>query len=220
VAPGAPRTYDPDKTSNYELGLKADAFDHLVSFDASVYYIDWRNIQLGVFNGQGYTANASRAKSQGVEFSVQARPVTGMKVGAWVSWDEAELTEGFPSISNVIGNPGDRLPLTPHFSSNFSIDQQFPLGGRVTGFVGATLTYIGDRVGVFTVSPTVPRITLPSFARGDLRAGATYDTWTASFFANNVADRRGELSGPDIFNPAAFQYIQPRTVGLSLVKTF
>src|SRR6185312_9647776 len=33
---GVPPQYAPDKTYNYELGVKADQWDHKISFDASV----------------------------------------------------------------------------------------------------------------------------------------------------------------------------------------
>ncbi len=40
VAQGVPSQYDPDKTENYEIGVKGNFLDRLLSFDASVYYID------------------------------------------------------------------------------------------------------------------------------------------------------------------------------------
>ncbi len=80
-------TYAPDTTENYEIGAKADALDHLLSFDVSVYYIDWKKIQVQVLDPATDTAlyiNGNRAKSQGVEFSLESRPLQGLKVAAWV----------------------------------------------------------------------------------------------------------------------------------------
>jgi iron complex outermembrane recepter protein len=60
-----PCQYAPDKTRNYELGLKAQTQEHRLSFDASVYYIDWRNIQLQVAQADTeftYFTNASKAR--------------------------------------------------------------------------------------------------------------------------------------------------------------
>lgn len=225
-----PRSYRPDKTQNYEVGVKADVLDHTLSVDASLYYIDWRDIQLALVapgRTAGFMDNGGRAKSQGVELSVEARPLTGLTIAAWAAWNEAALTDNFPLTSTVRGFDGDRLPFSSPWSGNISIDQAFPLSSSVTGFVGAAVSYVGDRLGVFTGPkqssplPSNPRQDLPAYTKVDLRAGAKYGSWTVDLFVNNVADKRGVLSGGlgNLF-PTAFSYIQPRTAGLSLTKTF
>src|SRR6202043_303066 len=65
---GLPIAYQPDQTRNYELGVKGDVLEHTLSFEASLYYISWKDIQNTVTdpsNGFGFTSNGSRAKSQG-----------------------------------------------------------------------------------------------------------------------------------------------------------
>jgi iron complex outermembrane receptor protein len=222
-AAGVPIQYQPDKTQNYEIGIKGDFIDHRLSIDASLYRINWKNIQFfEIANGFGFTTNGSAAKSQGIELSVQARPVTGLTIGGWVAWDDAVLTQAFPTGSTAYGVAGDRLPYSSRFSGNLSVDQEFPLWREVTGFVGSSVSYVGDRVGEFSGAPPPPgRQDLPAYARTDVRAGAKYDSWTINLFVNNVADQRGLLSGGINTSPAfAFIYIQPRTAGLSVAKTF
>jgi len=47
------------------------------------------------------------------------------------------------------------------------------------------------------------------------------DSWTINAYVNNAADRRGLYGGGLGYDPPyAFLYITPRTVGVSLVKTF
>jgi iron complex outermembrane receptor protein len=222
-----PSEYAPDKTENYELGIKGDFIDHRLSIDASVYYIDWKDIQLSLLNPAtylGYDANAGSAKSQGVELSIQSRPLTGLTIAGWVVWNDAKLTEAFPASSSAAGGAfgadGDRLPYSSRFSGNLSVDQQFPLSNNVTGFVGGSVSYIGDRQGVF-VGAGDPRQTFPGYAKTDLRTGAKYNSWTFNLSVNNLADKRGVLGGGlGTVPPFAFNYIQPRTVGLSVVKLF
>jgi outer membrane receptor protein involved in Fe transport len=222
ISPGTPPQYSPDTTKNYEIGVKNELLDHTLSIDASLYYIDWNNIQLSLVNpqnGLGYNGNGSRAKSEGLELSVESKPLIGLTVGAWVAWGEAKLTQAFPSTSTAYGAVGDRLPYSSRFSGNVSLRQDFPLTNRVTGFVGGSVSYVGDREGEFTSSAT--RQDLPSFTRTDLQAGVKYASWTANLFVNNVADRRGLLAGGlGSYPPFAFSYIQPRIAGLSVVKTF
>ena len=226
IALGLPKNYQADKTQNYEIGVKGDALRQLLTFDASVYYIDWQDIQLRLtdpVSGETYFANGSRAKSQGVELSVEARPVTGMTLGAWVTWNDAELTDNFPAASTAAGGAygvsGDRLPYGSRFSGNVSFDQQFVLPGSVAAFVGGVVSYVGEREGTFTSTPQ--RQTFPAYAKGDLHAGARYNNWTLNAFVSNVTDRRGLLGGGlGTYNSAAFTLIQPRTVGLTLTENF
>src|SRR5689334_8444913 len=42
---GVPPSSQPDKTANYDLGLKGSFLDSRLSLDVSAYYIDWKNIQ-------------------------------------------------------------------------------------------------------------------------------------------------------------------------------
>ncbi len=217
-AAGAPLSYGPDKTWNYELGVKADFLDHTLSVDGSVYYIDWKHIQvtLNDYLGFSYVGNGGAAKSQGVELAVQAKPLKGLTVAGWVDFAEAELTDGVPSIN---GNEGDALPNAPRFSSNFSLNQEFPLWQSATGFVGGTVSYVGSRQDAFNTLG--PRVSLPAYARTNLLAGAKFDDWTVNLYCNNLADKRGILSsGTANGVPLNYFLIQPRTVGVTLARAF
>lgn len=220
---GLPLEFKPDKVQSYELGLKGDLAEHLFSYDASLYYIGWRDIQLFFVDpnsGFGFVSNGGRARSQGAEISVETQPLRGLDVSAWVAFNDAKLTEPFPSGSQLTGSRGDRLPFGSRFSSSLSIKQEFPLVGDVSGSVGATVTYVGDRVGNFTASQV--RQNYPAYARTDLNAGIKYTDWSAIVYVNNVTDRRGVLYGGlgTLPNTAAFEVIAPRTIGFNVMKKF
>jgi outer membrane receptor protein involved in Fe transport len=213
-----PRAYKSDKTQNYEIGLKGDFFDRHLTVDTSVYYIDWKDIQIQRTDVLTFNTNGSRAKSEGVELSVTARPMQGFSVAGWVAYDDAVLTEAFPP-GPAYGVSGDRLPNTSKWSGNLSLEQDFPLGADATGYLAGVVSYVGDRKSVFT--GTASRQDLPAYAKTDLRAGVSWNSWTANVYANNVTDRRGLLNGGIGFNPSfAYVYIPPRTVGVNLVKKF
>jgi outer membrane receptor protein involved in Fe transport len=217
---GLPSQYNPDKTQSYEIGVKGAVLDHSLSFDTSLYYIDWKEIQLNlVQKGLAYDANGGAAKSEGVEISAESNPLTGLAVSAWLTWDDAVLTQAFPSTSIVYGVTGDRLPNSTRFSGNLSLRQDFRLTGRLTGFAVAAVSYVGDRVGTFKA--TSRRQIFPAYTQANLRAGMMYDFWTADLFVTNVADSRGVLAGGLDTVPAnSFVYTQPRTVGLAISRTF
>jgi len=52
-----------------------------------------------------------------------------------------------------------------------------------------------------------------------------YATWTITAFVNNVTDKRGVLAGSTDYqyqlpDPNTYSFIQPRTVGLNVAKSF
>jgi outer membrane receptor protein involved in Fe transport len=221
-----PCEFQPDKTENYDLGIKGDFFNHLISLDGSVYYINWKDIQVGESSGvSDYYANGSRAKSQGVELALESRPITGSNVQAWVAWNDAILTDAFPAASTVYGVAGDRLPFSAKFSGNVSVQQTFSLSNRVSVFISAAEAYVGQRVGGFPTSGGITssliRQSFPAYAQTDLRTGVILDSLSLNLSATNITNRLGELSGGlGGINPYAFQFTQPRTIGLSVIKTF
>lgn len=216
-------TFAADKTKNYELGVKGSAWSRMLSYDLSVYRINWDSIQLPVTDlttGVGYTTNAGSARSQGVEISTEFRPLRGLSLSAWATWDQPVLTQTMPIESGLYGLPGSTLPYAAHFSSNFSIQQDFPLAERWNGFVGGKVTYMGEREGNFQY--TAARSEFPAYAEIDLRAGVKYDTWKVGFTVDNAANRRGVIGGglDAYFPPYPLLYIRPRTYGLTVTKDF
>lgn len=218
---GFPCDFNPDETTNYELGVKGSLLDQRLSFDASVYYIDWKDMQLGVNNCcAGYNTNAGGAKSEGVELAAEAHLFDGLRISGWVAYNNAELTSDFPAAAQAYGQSGDRLPFSSRFSGNLAIDDEFPISATLGGFVGGSVSYVGERKNDFSFSPAIARLLLPSYTKVDLHAGVRYDAWKVSLFASNLTDERGiiGLSGADPLTRA--NYVQPRTIGLSASREF
>jgi outer membrane receptor protein involved in Fe transport len=217
----APPVFQPDKTKNYELGLKGNFLDARLSLDASVYYIDWTGLQVVLTTPPPatftYVDNAGGAKSEGAELSVQARLAQGLEIAGWITFNEAVLTKVPSNIAEPLAI-GERMPYASRFSGKAEIKQSFSLGTNVAGEIGAAVSYVGDRLDAFNAGS---RQYLPPYAKTDLHADATYRTWTINLYANNVTDRRGVISGGlgNVY-PYGFWIIQPRTVGVSFIKTF
>jgi outer membrane receptor protein involved in Fe transport len=220
--PDVPPEFGPDKTKNYEVGVKGDGLQHSFSYDASIYYIDWDGLQINVLNAGTpftFTSNAGRAKSQGVELSTQANPLRGLILSAWVSWDEAVLTKDIPPSPSLYGKSGDRLPYSSRFSGYLSLDQDISLTDGITARIGGAVRYFSNAIGAFTDSST--RAEYPAYARSDVHAGLTYESWNMNLYCNNVTDRRAIVGGgPGVYPPFAYRVIQPRTIGLTLVRQF
>jgi len=223
VVPGVPSQFQPDKTENYELGLKGDFVNHKLSVDADIYYVDWKNIQLALQSPPpadvGYMANGGAAKSEGAELEVNAKPLGGLTIVGWGVYDDAALTQNFPADSTAFGVSGDRLPATSRFSGNLSLEDQFRISDTVTGFVGGNVSYVGDRKGAFTGSPL--RQDFPAYTKTDFHADLGYKSWTVSSYVDNVADTCGLLNGGiGYVSPNGYVITMPRTFGVSLSKKF
>jgi iron complex outermembrane receptor protein len=221
-----PCEYDPDRTISYEAGLKGSILGRALSFDASVYRIDWKDIQVLVLDpavsASIFTDNGNSAKSEGIELSVESRPWPGGTVFGWISYGDAVLTEAFPPPAARLsyGVSGTRLPFSSRESGSLSIQQELPFVGR-KAFVAATVSYVGDRFSAFAASATAPRERFPAYAKIDLSTGFRTDSWTVNAYLNNVGDKRGVLfGGLGTFDATGFNLIQPRTLGLSVTRTF
>jgi len=224
VSPGVPSEFRPDQTKDYEVGTKGFFFGHVLSVDASVYYINWQNIQLAEYNGSvGFTANGAGAKSQGVELALELKPFTGLKIAGWVAYDKAVLTQSFPPLAvaaGASGSPGDRLPWSSPYSGYLAADQEFPVTGSVTGSLGASASYHGVRyAGVGPApAPGNPSI-LPAYVETDLRAGLKYGAWTGRLYVNNLTNRQ-VLLNLQSYSPPAYSELRPRLIGLSIARKF
>lgn len=218
-----PCHFDPDRTRDSEIGFKGDVLDHRLDFDASVFYIDWKHIQFATSppcNCATVYVNAGSAKSEGVELSLQGRPASGLTLSGWVDFTNAVLTSALPPGSTVVGSSGDRLPFDSRFSGSLSAEQDVPISSRTMLFFGGQVSYVGGRLGIFEYLPQ--RTNYPSYAETSLRAGVLVNGWRLALFANNVTDRRGALGGylPVPYGGTGYTYIQPRTLGISVARTF
>jgi outer membrane receptor protein involved in Fe transport len=241
LAPEAPdelRSYDADTLTSYEVGLKSDIGRRL-SLDVSAYHLKWKDIQLFAFiNNYGLNANGTGAEINGIEASLQFRPVMGLSFGLNGSVIDAELTGDTDPF--VGGFEGDKLPYVPKTSFSASGDYEWALSGEATAFVGGTLAYVGKQRGNFEggevvgVDPDTGEFIfaftdqqhIPDYATVDLRAGAQFGAFTLEAFVRNLTNSRGvtsvndftdEVTGASVLRAS---FIQPRTIGVTLGAEF
>ena len=94
--PGAPGAYSSDSLWSYELGSKNAFFDHTLQINASIFYIDWNNIQQNVYLpscGEQFTANLGKAKSEGGDIEVLYRPIAALTFDLTAAYTDARLTK-------------------------------------------------------------------------------------------------------------------------------
>jgi outer membrane receptor protein involved in Fe transport len=214
-----PRSYGPDSTVNYEVGLRTGFFNNSVTADVDLFRIDWTKVQIvSLVNGYTVTGNAGTARSQGVEWSLGWRPIDGLKlkfVGAYV---DAQLTQDARQLG---GTAGDALPYAPNWTTSLDGEYDWPVGNAMA-FVGGTYSFIGKRYTDFGTLPYMENhVSLPTYGTLSLRSGVEMRHWRVQLFVTNLTDERGITSyvsagGGDNAITGYAGVIQPRTIGLLL----
>jgi outer membrane receptor protein involved in Fe transport len=226
-----PSSFGPDKVTNYEVGLKGILADRTVSFDVALFDIEWKNIQLQDTDAATeftYTTNGGKARSRGLETEIGWRPYKGLNIEANATFLNAVLAEdltGLASADTLTGRSGDRLPASARFTSNLSIQQDFPIASSLTGFVGGNWSFVGSRESAFmsSAADSTPRFTLPSYSLVDVQTGITYGSgWRASLFLRNALNKLGVITADNRNGTSvtSVNYLQPRTVGMNVSKEF
>jgi outer membrane receptor protein involved in Fe transport len=215
---GLPATYKPDKTDNYELGLKSSFLGGRGYFEIAAYDIEWKNVQILTQGAGGTTGtvNANRAYSRGVEASLSLKPVHGLTLAGSLAYNHARFRDAAAGIAAA----GDTLPNTPEWSGSVSADYAFPLSATLEGFVGGQLRFSGERLSAPNSAAVFPSYKLPSYTLGDLRAGVRYGKYELSVFARNIGDERAQIGA--LFQQGSTYTIlqRPRTFGASLSAQF
>jgi outer membrane receptor protein involved in Fe transport len=224
-----PRTFGSDTLTSYEVGLKAD-FGRRSSFDIAAYHLNWKDIQLfTIVDNFGVNVNGGKAVSNGIEGSLNFRPITGLTLGLNGAWTDAHLTEDTPPVAG--GEDGDKLPYVPKLSFSMNADYDWHLSQSTSAFVGATFAYTGDQRDNFNFFGVPPQRHVSDYAIVDLRGGVEFDRFTIEAYVKNLTNARAvtslntvddALTGANMvpFGGIYAALTRPRTFGLSLSAGF
>ncbi|SDZ91573.1 TonB-dependent receptor [Microbulbifer marinus] len=235
--------YDSDLATNWEVGLKGNAFDSRLNYTAALFYIDWEDMQffsLASASGVPVVLNADQARTQGLELEATYYVTDNLITRFGLAYTDAEVTKDtvLPQIEIY---KGDRLPGVPETSLNLgleyhqSLDNGFEIDHRLNAaYTGAVQTDFNPAAPNYTESGSSTIV--------DFASAVTIDeNWQLTLFVDNVFDERALGNGrsanswnnaPYFANntpPLAYQqngYYQfanvnrPRTGGIGLKYTF
>lgn len=220
-------TYDPDHLIDYETGVKGSWLNRRLSFEADLFYIDWRKIQLNEsVSGLSYIANGGKARSRGFEASLSYLPLPGLMLVVGAAHTDAALSQDAPGVG---GRDGDPLAAVPKWTASLDASYEWRLSPVWSAFVGGSLRYVGNRLSDFAVEADTllpaERYSLGSYTVSDVRSGFARDAWRATLYVKNVGDERGILLiAPETpfanASPYVASIIQPRTFGVDLSMQF
>lgn len=138
-------TFDPEKVTAYEMGLKSEWMNGTLRVNASLFYNDYKDMQLGQrIAGSAITANAD-AKTSGAEVELLFAPsrswlldanlsLLNTKIGDFLTVDASNpgqrLTSKTPEVAvNLAGN---KLPSAPE--TKIKLGAQYTAGLLDTGW--------------------------------------------------------------------------------------
>ncbi len=195
-------SYEPDTTTNYELGFKSTWFNNKFHFNAAIFNVEWEDAQVsGATTENGnlpYTANAGSANSHGLEVSSRALLSDSLTAFASYSYAKAELTSdviGFftklpstnPAYNEYSALDGDRLPAAPEhqfsFGLNYSqeifddkmLDIVYGITAQSDIYTSAGLKAEGEA--------------LPGYALSNISATVSEDEWSVTLYVDNLFDK-------------------------------
>ncbi|MEL7448366.1 MAG: TonB-dependent receptor [Pseudomonadota bacterium] len=133
--------FDEETLWNYEAGIKSEWFDRRLQVNASVFRLEWSDLQLEAFrfltpgdlsSNFEQTINVESARAQGLELEVQGRPTANLTLGGALglldteitSASTAEITGGF-----VVDLQGRPLPKAPELTWNVFGEYRWSMPG-------------------------------------------------------------------------------------------
>ena len=210
--------YQPEHTTNYEVGLKTNWFDNKLTANLALFYMDIRDKQVREEDPNGGVGvwkftNAGRAHSQGVEVELTAKPFAGLELQGGLGYaytvidDWTTVTDGVP-----YSYKGKRLPWAP--------DLTYHLGAgynHSSGFFGRADLY-GAGTQYFDAENSLSQ---DGFALVNARVGYAFNHWEVALWGKNIFDvehatkKVRDSSGDVMVEDGA-----PQTFGASLTWRF
>lgn len=199
---------DPEKTTNYEIGLKGSLFDRVLQFDADVYYVKIKDQQLSAvvyLNGSAFPTttinNVSSSHVQGFEVTASLHPTSRFTLGGNVALVDSKF-DNYQVLSggNVIDRSGQAFPSTPKWTWNLDATYTIPLpdDSRIVlngNFRKVSSTYVGS-----DSSAVDPIINVPGWDRVDAGIAWEKGPWAVRLNVQNVTDNYIILSRFNSFN--------------------
>jgi outer membrane receptor protein involved in Fe transport len=232
--------YTPDKTKNYEAGVKGTLAG--VNYTLDYFYINWNNFQLDTqsfLGGYPMAVNGAKARSRGVELSLDGEVGSQFGYTLGYTYTNARVAQDFSILDNagggalasiVTAKDGDALPNSPRHMASLSVNYTHAVPAVLDGwkmrwelngsYRGATLSQLLN-----TAPGTPPPFVIEGFqvwgGSVELRDGHGFH---AGLYAQNIFNQLAVTGGQDAgqvgIRASHFFVGRPRTVGLRLGYQF
>ncbi len=141
-------TFKPERSTNYEVGMKSELWDDKVQFNVSLFDMTFKNLQESAFDPVTQTfltRNAAAATSRGMESSLTWIPIEPLELTANVAYLDAKY-DNFPGAACLatdpisVCNPNSPASVAAHniaglpllyaskWTGNFQVHHNLPIG--------------------------------------------------------------------------------------------
>lgn len=205
------RTFDEEENWTYEAGLKSWLFDRRLMLNASLFRVNWKNLQISTFSpnttvAQAIIMNAGEMKTNGVELQTQFKATDILSFGGSVTYSDPKYGDGAydPAYTTQCGNPSTVCNLVTIAGRGLqasiegnrparSVKLQYNLNATADVPVSADWNLSG-RVDVSYVGPTYTNsLNLTSFGERtltNLRVALDNDVYSIAAWVTNVTDEQ------------------------------
>ncbi len=228
-AAGIPATFDSDELDNIEFGIKSRWLDNRLQVNATLFFIDWDDIQVEPRDPAGnipFTVNGGAADISGVEWAITGLPGDNWELTfSGTLFFDHELSEDQPSLPGaspfvIIGQNGDDLPNVPELQLYASAQYDGEISGKPFSVI-ADLTYRDDTNTEFRANDPF-NIRLDSYSIANLYANFEItDSISIGAYVKNLTDELAVYDGIGTFqDPESIVANRPRTIGATVRLRF
>ena len=237
---GRPANVEPERTLNFEAGIKSYWWDRRATVNANIYYTrvrDYQNVtsEADPTSPTGFSSqlgNIPGLRARGLELDSQFSFTEHLQVtlgGAfndaiYTDWSTATCPRSYPTSVVVCDNTGKQIVGAPRWTGILGFDYQVPLASGYSAHLFGNHTYRTKHNLEQLLSPYGEQ---KAYSITDIGAGVSHGTGNATYELNvvskNLFDTRYTTSVNDFSNsaPVGYDGIGPRRyVGVVLRAQF
>ncbi len=206
--------YDPDKLNNYETGIKSEWFNNKLQINASVFYMEWEDIQLSVRSDQNGLwwlrgqANGGGGRNLGIEVDFDWRATDNLRISGNFYKGDPYYTDDFITKEGILEMTA-RTQMPESATEKYSLAADYTirdvLGGdvwlRLDGYyVGAMYSELWRADEANPASPDfVPgaKEDVDSFTKANFQMGYERESWAVTLFVRNLTNARANTFTDD-----------------------
>jgi iron complex outermembrane recepter protein len=221
-----PPPYQPEDVTNYEIGFKTKGFDSRLQFNADIFYMNYKNLQVTQVQqpiGQ-LTANAAAAAIYGTELETTWIATIHDRVSGFLNFlhatydrfenaVDAQTSIVYPSLA------GHSLPEAPRLSARFRYQHDFvlPNGGLLSP---SGSVYYQTHVFLREFNLPIDRVGAYSKSSVDITYKSPSGKWSIDVFGENLEDKAIRSAQFVLAGTYLSYYDPPRTYGLRVSRDF
>lgn len=138
------RSFDPEYSWNYEVGLRGNFLDNRLDLQTALFYIDWKNQQIYQMlpSGQGsILANSGASVSKGAELEATILASSRLKISVNYGYTHATFSDNAPNPDTNLS--GNFIPYIPRHTLFGSLQYRLPLNNDLFRSVSLFSSYHG-----------------------------------------------------------------------------